>query len=305
MRIPAGALSGGRLQGDGAWNADSRAHAQVADPTARDATPAQNAHAAGPLELAPRTSTHTSTPETIAEAGPGPAEPAPAEPAPAATAREAELAGVRGALADKETELAEKQQTLTTREAERAALEGTRTTKAEPVPAEPAPAEPSLAVGVGGSTSDSPDVRGHTGSVPPSGAGISAVVATEGHGYRSSDPTWKVFGYEVPREERQDWCELNKELLDGQREEPRNIRSDANILRGWVTDAGQLKKQPRVVRFLVSSTFTVCSGTLKNPQMNPQNPHEKERKSLVRHELGFRTTSTICARHTRFGRSFI
>ena len=211
MRIPAGALSGGRLQGDGAWNADSRAHAQVADPTARDATPAQNAHAAGPL-------------------------------------------------------------------------------------------------GVGGSTSDSPDVRGHTGSVPPSGAGISAVVATEGHGYRSSDPTWKVFGYEVPREERQDWCKLNKELLDGQREEPRNIRLDANILRGWVTDAGQLKKQPRVVRFLVSSTFTVCSGTLKNPQMNPQNPqnpHEKERKSLVRHELGFRTTSTICARHTRFGRSFI
>ena len=98
--------------------------------------------------------------------------------------------------------------------------------------------------------------RGHTGTSPPGGqasavAGTSAAVV-----FNTSEPIWATVGHTVPRADREEWQKFLADLPSVE-ERPRNAELDGRILRGHEIVVANLEQLKRVVRLLVSSTFTV------------------------------------------------
>jgi hypothetical protein len=100
--------------------------------------------------------------------------------------------------------------------------------------------------------------HGHTGTVPPSGQ-ASAAAATSGDVvFNTSKPIWKTVGHTAPRADREEWKKILA-ALPSVEERARDLELDGRILRGCEVSEANLQQQKRVVRFLVSSTFTVSS----------------------------------------------
>jgi hypothetical protein len=100
--------------------------------------------------------------------------------------------------------------------------------------------------------------HGHTGTVPPSGQ-ASAAVATSGDVVvKTSQPIWETVGHTAPRADREDWKKFLA-ALPSVEERERDAELDGRILRGHEIVVANLEQLKRVVRFLVSSTFTVSS----------------------------------------------
>jgi hypothetical protein len=110
---------------------------------------------------------------------------------------------------------------------------------------------------------------GHTGIMPEpllakmaaeSAVSSSADLIQHGKQERKpmvSQPIWKKLGYEIPREEREDWKEFLRNLPHDPARQDRDSHLDSRILFGRETDPIKLEKEKHSVRFLVSSTFTV------------------------------------------------
>ncbi|KAJ1476007.1 hypothetical protein T484DRAFT_3133253 [Baffinella frigidus] len=98
--------------------------------------------------------------------------------------------------------------------------------------------------------------RGHTGTVPPGGQASAAAAPSKDLGIHASKPIWETVGHTVPRVDRPEWQELLASLPIVEERE-RDEVMDARILRGWEVLEANLQLPKRVVRFLVSSTFTV------------------------------------------------
>jgi hypothetical protein len=98
--------------------------------------------------------------------------------------------------------------------------------------------------------------RGHTGTVPPGGQ-ASAAAATSGDlVVNTSKPMWETVGHTAPRADREEWKKFLAELPEVE-ERARDAELDGRILRGCEVSEGNLEQPKRVVRLLVSSTFTV------------------------------------------------
>jgi hypothetical protein len=73
-----------------------------------------------------------------------------------------------------------------------------------------------------------------------------------------SKPIWATVKHTVPRVDRPEWKKV-LEALPSVEERARDLELDGRILRGCEVSEANLQQQKRVVRFLVSSTFTVSS----------------------------------------------
>jgi hypothetical protein len=72
----------------------------------------------------------------------------------------------------------------------------------------------------------------------------------------ASKPIWETVGHTAPRADRPEWKTLLAALPEVE-ERARNAELDGRILRGHEIVVANLKQLKPVVRFLVSSTFTV------------------------------------------------
>jgi len=72
----------------------------------------------------------------------------------------------------------------------------------------------------------------------------------------TSKPIWATVGHTVSRVDREEWRTLLA-ALPHVTERERDGALDARILRGCEVSEAQLQRPKRVIRFLVSSTFTV------------------------------------------------
>ena len=100
---------------------------------------------------------------------------------------------------------------------------------------------------------------GHTGMVPAGGrARVEAAADRVGGAIsvKTSEPIWKTLGFPAARGERQDWLELLAQF-PAVEEHPRDEARDWEILCGHEVNLARLQPKQRVVKFLVSSTFTV------------------------------------------------
>ena len=74
----------------------------------------------------------------------------------------------------------------------------------------------------------------------------------------ASQPIWTTVGHTTPRADRLEWKKVLA-ALPSVAERERDGALDDRILRGCEVSEGKLEQPKRVVRFLVSSTFTVSS----------------------------------------------
>jgi hypothetical protein len=72
----------------------------------------------------------------------------------------------------------------------------------------------------------------------------------------TSKPIWETVGHTVPRVDRPEWKKFLAALPEVE-ERARDAELDGRILRGCEVSEGNLRQLKRVVRFLLSSTFTV------------------------------------------------
>ena len=74
----------------------------------------------------------------------------------------------------------------------------------------------------------------------------------------TSQPIWQSVGHTAPRADRAEWKKVLADLPSVE-ERARDAELDARILRGYEIAVANLEQLKRMVRFLVSSTFTVRS----------------------------------------------
>jgi len=98
--------------------------------------------------------------------------------------------------------------------------------------------------------------RGHTGTVPPGGQASAA--AAPSAAVNISKPIWETVGHTAARVDREEWTTFLADLPNVE-ERTRDLDLDRRILRGYEILVTNLQQPKRVVRFLVSSTFTVSS----------------------------------------------
>jgi hypothetical protein len=98
--------------------------------------------------------------------------------------------------------------------------------------------------------------HGHTGTVPPGGQAAAAAATSGDVVFNTSKPIWETVGHTAPRADRPEWKKLLA-ALPSVKERERDAELDGRILRGHEIVVANLEQLKPVVRFLVSSTFTV------------------------------------------------